>query len=50
MKIRETQIIPAQGRNPRETHLQRIIKVDQAPEGAEIVDDATPVTDWEEVN
>ena len=50
MKIRETQIIPAQGRNPREVRLWRVIEVDQAPEGAEVVDDATPVTDWEEVN
>lgn len=50
MKIRETQKIPAQGRNPRETVIQRVIEVDQAPQGAEIVDDATPVSDWEEVN
>ena len=50
MKIKETQISPAQGRNPREVRLQRVIEVDQAPEGAEIVDEATPVSDWEEVN
>jgi hypothetical protein len=50
MKIKEIQTIPAQGRNPREATYQRVIEVDAAPDGAEIVDDATPVTEWEEVN
>lgn len=50
MKIKMIKTIPAQGRTPREATYQRVIEVDTAPEGAEVVDDATPVTDWEEVN
>jgi methylthioribose-1-phosphate isomerase len=50
MKIKEIQTIPAQGRNPREVTYQRVIEVDTAPEGAEVVNNATPVTEWEEIN
>jgi len=50
MKIREKETIPVQGRVLCEIKRARIIDVDEAPEGAEIVDDATPVSDWVEVN
>jgi hypothetical protein len=49
MKYEETQIIPASGRNPQTTW-KRVIEADEAPEGAVVVPDKTPVSDWEEVN
>ena len=45
MKIKETRTIPGAGRLGPSTET-RIVEVDAAPEGALIVDDKTPVTDW----
>jgi hypothetical protein len=47
MKIRQTEI-RKQGRSQFE--YERVIEVDEAPEGAEIVDDETPAHDWRKVS
>jgi len=49
MKIKETRTIPGVGRLGPSTET-RIVEVDVAPEGAIIVDDKTPVTDWVKEN
>lgn len=47
MKIRET-YLRQQGREPA-TLLERIIEIETAPPGAEVVEDDVPVCDWRPV-
>lgn len=45
MKIKETRTIEGQGRQAPHTET-RVTEVDEAPEGAVVVDNKTPVSDW----
>jgi hypothetical protein len=49
MKIKETRTVPGSGREYPYVET-RIIEVDVAPDGAVIVDDKTPVSDWVKEN
>lgn len=52
MKVKETKTVVA-GRGQEGGVTQtfvRVIEVEQAPEGAEVVPDKTPLQDWTEVN
>lgn len=51
MKIKETKQVPA-GRGQEggvTATFVRVIEVESAPEGAEVVSDKTPLQDWTEV-
>lgn len=52
MKIRETktEFVGRGADGPVTATLERVVEVEVAPEGAEVVKDNVPVSDWKEVS
>jgi hypothetical protein len=48
MKIKETQLTPPAGFNNVQRTICRVIEVEEAPPGATIVPDETPLHDWQD--